>query len=136
MSLGNRIKTIRKSKKMTQKDLAQKIGKSYSVVQKYELDITQPPLDVLKTIATALEVNYTQLIYEPLQIITEEEANEREKIRNDDILSVVSQELEKGSKINWLIKDYVKLNSKGKFEANKRVGELSQIKEYTTPDEE
>ena len=49
MSIGENIKKYRKEKGLTQKELADKIGKDFSTVQKYELNISQPPIDVLNS---------------------------------------------------------------------------------------
>ena len=54
MSIGNQIKKARKKNKITQKQLAVKINKAFSSVQKYEMDIIQPPIDVIQDIANAL----------------------------------------------------------------------------------
>lgn len=54
MSIGNQIKKARKENRMTQKQLADKINKAFSSVQKYEMDIIQPPIDVIQDIANAL----------------------------------------------------------------------------------
>lgn len=62
MNIGNRIKEYRKKAKMSQKELAQKIGKGYSTVQKYELNLTQPPIDVLNKIAEVLNIGTSMLL--------------------------------------------------------------------------
>ena len=56
-SIGENIKSIRIQKGITQKDLAIKIGKSYSSIQKYELDLAIPPLPVVERLADALGVD-------------------------------------------------------------------------------
>lgn len=61
MNIGNRIKEYRKKAKLSQKELAQKIGKGYSTVQKYELNLTQPPIDVLNKIADVLNIGASAL---------------------------------------------------------------------------
>ena len=57
MSLANDIKTARKAAGLTQKELAEKINKSFSTIQKYEMGLAQPPLNVVKDIAAALHVD-------------------------------------------------------------------------------
>lgn len=64
MNIGENIKAARKSKGITQKELAEKIGKSFSVVQKYELGLTVPPLDVIELISSVLEVSVESLVSE------------------------------------------------------------------------
>lgn len=61
MLIGEKIKKYRKEKGLTQKELADKIGKGFSTVQKYELNISQPPIDVLNRIADTLDINVSKL---------------------------------------------------------------------------
>ena len=57
MTLGERIKAARKEKGITQKELADLINKGFSTVQKYEIDVIEPPISVLEKIAKALEID-------------------------------------------------------------------------------
>ena len=52
--IGTSIKTHRKAEKLTQQQLAQKIGRTESSIRKYEGGLTQIPLDVIEAIAEAL----------------------------------------------------------------------------------
>lgn len=63
MNIGENIKKYRKEKGLTQKELADKIGKGFSTVQKYELNISHPPIDVLNRIADTLDINVSKLFY-------------------------------------------------------------------------
>ncbi len=62
MNIGERIKNARIRKKLTQRELAIKINKTFSSVQKYELNIIQPPIDVIFDLATALDVSPAYLM--------------------------------------------------------------------------
>lgn len=62
MTLGERIKLERKKKGITQKQLAEKINKGFSTVQKYEIDVITPPLDMIQKIADALEISVMDLM--------------------------------------------------------------------------
>lgn len=63
MELCERIKTARKEKaKITQKELAKKINKSVSAIQKYEMGLATPPIDVLEDISRALDVPVGELL--------------------------------------------------------------------------
>lgn len=62
MTVGERIKQARKKSNMTQKELAQKAGKGFSTIQKYEMDLVTPPLDVLRKIANVLNVSVADLL--------------------------------------------------------------------------
>lgn len=58
----NRIKVVLVEKDMSQTQLAQLLGKSFSSVNAYCSSRTQPLLDVLKQIADILSVNVRDLI--------------------------------------------------------------------------
>lgn len=59
--IGINIKKYRKGK-MTQQELADKIGKTESSIRKYEKGLVTIPLDVLNRIATNLEVKVADLM--------------------------------------------------------------------------
>lgn len=60
--LGLRIKTLRQQRGITQETLGRLINKSKSAVCSYETDAQIPPLDVIISIATALNVTLDQLV--------------------------------------------------------------------------
>lgn len=61
LEIGKRIKRFRKGK-MTQKELADKIGKAESSIRKYEKGLVTIPLDVLQDIAAALDISPSELM--------------------------------------------------------------------------
>ena len=62
MSVGEKIKEIRKSKGLTQKQLAEKIGIAEITIRKYEKGERQPSTEQLVSIVNALEVPVSQLM--------------------------------------------------------------------------
>lgn len=58
----NRIKEVLKQKGIKQIWLADKLGKSYNMVNGYVQNRQQPRLEVLSEIATILEVDIKELI--------------------------------------------------------------------------
>lgn len=62
MQLGERIKFFRKESGLTQKELAEKIGKGMSTVQKYELGLVEPPIDALSHIGYVLNIPTSALL--------------------------------------------------------------------------
>lgn len=62
MKLGENIRSFRKVKAITQKGLADIIGKSVRMVQKYESGEVTPSLEVLEDIAKALDVERLDLL--------------------------------------------------------------------------
>ena len=57
MTVGERIKAIRKSKHMTQRELADKIGVKQSVVSKYEKNLASISVEKLNDIANIFGVD-------------------------------------------------------------------------------
>lgn len=63
MSIGDKLKNLRLSKKLKQSDLAEKSGISRVAIGNYERGDRQPNIHILYKIATALEVDITELLY-------------------------------------------------------------------------
>ena len=59
--LGLKIKELRLKRGMTQETLGRRISKSKSAICSYETNAQLPPLDVVISIATALNVSLDQL---------------------------------------------------------------------------
>ena len=59
---GNRIKELRLRRKLTQKELAERISKSKAAISSYESDNQVPPVDVLISIAKVLGVSVDYLV--------------------------------------------------------------------------
>lgn len=62
MEIYENIRRLRKERKMTQQELASAIGKGTSTIQKYELGITCPPIDVIRKICTALNCDFHDIV--------------------------------------------------------------------------
>ena len=60
-NLGGILKDLRKTKKLTQKQLATQIGLTTTAVSKYELGESVPPLDVLRILASVYGVSIDYL---------------------------------------------------------------------------
>lgn len=60
--LGKRILELRKKKNLSQTDLAKAADVSYAQIGRYETKNTQPPAEVLKKIADALDTTIDYLI--------------------------------------------------------------------------
>lgn len=58
----NRIKEVLEEKGIKQKWLAEKIGKSYNMVNSYVQNRRQPSLEILNQIAELLDVDVRELI--------------------------------------------------------------------------
>ena len=62
MKISSNIKFARKRAGLTQKQLAAKINKGFSTIQKYELGLTEPSFNILEKIATALDISPGELL--------------------------------------------------------------------------
>ncbi|AJI22721.1 helix-turn-helix transcriptional regulator [Priestia megaterium] len=62
MALGDRMRSLRESKELTQKQLADKLGIPNQNVSNYERGFRQPDYDTLQKIASFFEVSIDYLI--------------------------------------------------------------------------
>lgn len=62
MTLGEKIKDLRKSTNITQEELAEKIGVSRQAVTKWESDAGMPDVENLKNIATLFNITVDELL--------------------------------------------------------------------------
>lgn len=60
--LGDKIRAARKSAKLTQEELAERIGVKRSVISKYENGIIDPSISQVQSIADALGTNILKLV--------------------------------------------------------------------------
>ena len=121
MHIGEKIREIRISKGITQKQLAEKLNTSQQNLAQYENGKRNPKLETLQRIATALDVAISNLL-------TKEYIMQGNITRNDlnDWIDVLGET--KSDKINEL---FDSLNEKGKDKAIEQVELLTKIPEYT-----
>lgn len=62
LTIGDKIKAIRKERGLTQKEFAKKINKSERMIQKYENSEVEPRIEVLRDISLALDISFSELI--------------------------------------------------------------------------
>lgn len=67
MSIGTRIREIRKAKNLTQIELGKRCGMADSAIRRYESDRVKPKIQTLQKIANALDVSLLDL-YEPADL--------------------------------------------------------------------
>ncbi len=61
MTFGERLKKIRKDKKITQLELSEMIGLSRSSIAQYENDIYEPSIETIELLLNALQINISEL---------------------------------------------------------------------------
>lgn len=62
MTMGARIKAARRKVGLTQTELAGKLGISFQSIAQWENDLRNPKLETLQKIASALEIDVTELL--------------------------------------------------------------------------
>lgn len=132
MTVGGRIREIRREKNMTQRELGEKCGLADSAIRRYELGKANPKIETQEKIANALGVSIDQI--NPSIGIGKAIAETPGLL--DDLMESIDTVLDvaETSMINGMIEDFQKLNGSGKKEASKRVKELTEIRKYTDPD--
>ena len=70
MTIGERIKELRKEKGLTQKDLAERVGFSYVNISQLENSRKNPKLETIRKIAAALDVSMNELLDENWSMFT------------------------------------------------------------------
>ncbi|HQE60585.1 MAG TPA: helix-turn-helix domain-containing protein [Spirochaetota bacterium] len=115
MTLGEKIRLIRKKKKLSQKELAQKIGMHENHLGRYENGLSEPTAPVLKKICEALDVPADYLLFDnkensPASKVTDKELLEQfelvDKFTDDDkkIVKVVLDAFISRNKIKDIVK--------------------------------
>lgn len=154
MTIGDRLRALRKEKGFTQKELAQKLGVSPSMVGQYETNVRKPKFETLEKFATSLGVSITEIIdisaispslntAAPLMfnlqkvfnrdtsdggiILSQEDRNQIRQL--SELISKIPEEMSNSSFLNDMLKrEYLsvfdKLNLNGKYLAVKMVSDL------------
>ena len=145
MTTGELIKQARIRRKMSQRELAEKLGVSASMIGQYESDLRNPKLDTLQRIANALDVpintltNGVHTIEIPMpeyamRMPTKEEISRMSPAEQEyyslRLLADTMPEL----LVQELTKAYQELNKLGQVESVIRVRELTQCTKYTESD--
>lgn len=114
---GQRVRTARKRKKMTQIELANAINKQESTIRKYENGSIKPPWDIIEQIASALDVSPFDLTIDVEQLRTDVKLQEEiQQAFGKDALE--------------LLNDFDSLNSEGKVKACDYVSDLTLNPKY------
>lgn len=72
MSFGSRLKEARKAKKLTQSEVASKLGIDDTTISKYENDKSEPDNETLKKLSALYECSIDHLMGKPKQSVDEE----------------------------------------------------------------
>lgn len=152
MDFGEQIKFLRTKKKITQKELADKMGVTASWVGMYESGRRKPKIETIARFANALEVDPRSLLQGEINEICERyvDVNPNDSLydRMDATIKNIStgillsgkiREIEEATALaneDELIRRFRRLNHKGQRIALERLEELGKINEYTEAIEE
>ena len=129
--LGNRIKQIRVSQRMTQKELADRLNVSKSTIGMWENNKREPDLNTIQNIAFALGCHLYDLI-ETNKIILD--------YKNIDAIKSLCKRSfasnKDASTAEMIINEMFDLNSSGLEKLLERVRELNHLPQYTNCESE
>ena len=91
-SVGKRIETLRKSKKISQEDLAEKVGVSRTTIYKWESGTSVPNYANMQALARALETTVS-FFTDETSFECDEEEKEKESARENEVALSVGSEL-------------------------------------------
>lgn len=91
-SVGKRIETLRKSKKISQEDLAEKVGVSRTTIYKWESGASVPNYANMQALARALETTVS-FFTDETSFECDEEEKEKESARENEVALSVGSEL-------------------------------------------
>lgn len=91
-SVGKRIETLRKSKKISQEDLAEKVGVSRTTIYKWESGASVPNYANMQALARALETTVS-FFTDETSFGCDEEEREKESARENEIALSVGSKL-------------------------------------------
>ena len=133
MTIGEKIKTIRTKKGLTQKQLGDLCGMADSAIRRYENGRANPKIETLQKISVALEVPIWELLDMSKQDALLAYGNDyynQTPYKTDDISKIIKDDVLSENNLKRIIKAYKGMNSKGKYEAAKQIILLSKIPEY------
>ena len=120
-TIGDAIRNERKKCNITQKELAERLGVSASMIAQYETGKRKPKLETVRRLAEALNVPMGDLVanwsdYNTSEIITDLEENDRAVHLN--------------RQARLIARYYEELNALGQSKAIEQVEMLTKIPEY------
>lgn len=100
--LGSKIKELRKKSKLTQTELASKVGVTKSTIAAYENNSRQPSYDVLIKMADVFKVSTDFLLLDKTNLLVEVEGLDAHQLEFVNILITYFQ---KGNMVDGFFKD-------------------------------
>lgn len=80
MSIGEKIADLRRRDKMSQEDLAEKVGVARQTISKWELDETSPDIKQAKELSKIFHISLDELVGNEIQNVVVEKISNTEKL--------------------------------------------------------
>lgn len=87
MAFAQRLSEIRKSRHLTQQELAEKVGVGISQMRRYEKGSSSPTLEVIKNLAVTLGVSTDELIFDNNERVAASRILDKELLRQFETVS-------------------------------------------------
>jgi transcriptional regulator with XRE-family HTH domain len=87
MAFADRLSTLRQSHRLTQHELAQKVGIGISQMRRYEKGSSSPTLEVIRNIALTLGISADELIFDDNETVTRRKIIDRELLEQFESVS-------------------------------------------------
>ena len=128
MTIGEKIKSIRLSKNLTQKELGELCGMADSAIRRYELGGANPKIETLKRIASALNVGLEEFMTDSELSLFESMA--KLYLQSDFRVDELESLEEHTPQENYLMVKFRELNDNGQKKVTDYIDDLSKIPEY------
>ncbi len=87
MAFANKLTKIRKSRNLTQQELAQKVGIGISQMRRYEKGSSSPTLEVIKNLSITLGVSTDELIFDTNERVAASKILDKDLLRQFETVS-------------------------------------------------
>ncbi|MBS5064555.1 MAG: helix-turn-helix transcriptional regulator [Hungatella hathewayi] len=129
MNVGEKIKSARLKKNLTQKQLGELCGMADSAIRRYELGGANPKIETLRRIASALGVGLEEFMTDSELSLFESMANLY--LKSDSEIQELEPLDKHTSQENYLIIRFRELNDKGRDKVVDYADDLAKTTEYT-----
>ena len=88
MKFGNKLVKLRKEHKLSQEDLADKLGVSRQTISNWELNVTKPDVEYIKKISKVFSISIDEILDNDVRNIMEKKISNTEKLTNKNTRNI------------------------------------------------
>lgn len=88
MKFGNKLVKLRKENKLSQEELADKLGVSRQTISNWELGVTKPDIDYMKRISKIFCISIDEILDNDVRNILEKKISNTEKLTNKNTKNI------------------------------------------------